>query len=267
MPRLSFYRSPRPDQTPDVEASPGSQFQSRFGSFQQNVRTMINGSSVYSQSPGPTTYNTPKIPFLGFLRRDPPSPIPGSDNTDPRESNESGSPLRPQHTAGSYARTISPLEDPRQPETIYNRDASLNRHPADVPLGDVESHGGLDPEIQALNDEINGRRRRRRHHRRRKHRRAQSTHWVRRREDKGYCLPFVKGTAAQGKVLACIISSTFLVVVLAICESTRTGDSHSNNTDTRQTSPSPSPKRTWAKKSTCSSSWSFSAPPSSFATP
>ena len=31
---------------------------------------------------------------------------------------------------------------------------------------------------------------------------------------------FVKGTAARGKMIACIISGTFLITVLAICKYT-----------------------------------------------
>lgn len=210
-----FSWSPRPDQDP--LATPASQSPSRFGAFQSNIRTMINGSSVYSQSPaiGPSDLNTPKVPFLGFLGRREHSPdaniLPVSNDV-PRDSNDSQSPLRAQHTAGSYIRTIAPLQDPQEPTTIYSR------HPADVPLP-LNHDGYVDPEVQQLADEIHGRRRRRKH-RRRKHRRTE--HWVRRRNERGGrgVMLFVKGTAARGKMIACIISGTFLITVLAICKYT-----------------------------------------------
>lgn len=213
MPLPSFFRSPRPDQQESPNGSPASQSSSRFGALHNNVRSMINGSSVYSDSPAPSNNNTPKIPFLGFLRRpqSPPDPIVVPGNDVPRDSSDSRSPLRPRHTAGSYMRTIAPLQDPREPETIYS-----NRHPADVPL---DYGGSVDPETQQLQEEVQGRRRRHRHHRRRKHR---ATHWVRRRsdrgQDKGICFPFVKSQAARGKCIACMISGLFLTTVLAICK-------------------------------------------------
>lgn len=206
-----FSWSPRPDQDP--LATPPTQSPSRFGAFQNNFRTMINGSSIYSQSPAlPSHNNTPKVPFLGFLRREPSPDLneQAGFNEVPRQSNDSRSPLRAQHTAGSYIRTISPPQDPRAPETIYHR------HPADVPLPHQEG-GYTDPDIQELADDINGRRRRRKH-RRRKHRRTE--HWVRRRNERGGrgVMLFVRGSAARGKMIACIISGTFLITVLSICE-------------------------------------------------
>ncbi|KAH7138414.1 hypothetical protein B0J11DRAFT_555198 [Dendryphion nanum] len=194
----SFRRSPRPDQaeTP-LDGSPASQSSSRFGGLHNNVRSMINGSSVYSNSPAPSNNNTPKLPFLGFFRRPPPSPI---EIPPPRQSTDSRSPLRPQHTAGSYMRAIAPLQDPPEPQAIYNRHPA-DRHPADVQLGQTDSHSQVDPEIQQLQDEINGRRRRRhRHHRRRKHQ-QRPNHWTQ---------------AARGKALACTLSGLFLITVLAI---------------------------------------------------
>ncbi|KAF1851529.1 uncharacterized protein K460DRAFT_373519 [Cucurbitaria berberidis CBS 394.84] len=206
-----FSWSPRPDQDP--LATPASQSPSRFGAFQSNIRTMINGSSIYSQSPGlgPSNHDTPKVPFLGFLGRRPHSPdgnILPTSNDVPRESNDSRSPLHPQHTAGSYMRTIAPLQDPREPATIYSR------HPADVPLPH-QPNGYADPEVQELADDIHGRRRRRKH-KKRKHRRTEQ--WVRRRDERGGrgSTKYVKGTAARAKMFACAISGTFLIIVLAI---------------------------------------------------
>ncbi|PVH97654.1 hypothetical protein DM02DRAFT_75130 [Periconia macrospinosa] len=217
-----FKWSPRPGHNPD--ASPASQSSSRFGPFSalhNNVRSMVNGSSVYSQSPNPnpSNENTPKIPFLGRFRREQsPAPITIPNSTDPpRDSSDSRSPLRPQHTAGSYMRTIAPLGDPRAPQTAY-AGQNGDRHPADVQL-DYHGSGGLDPEIVQLQNEINGRRRRRRRHRRRHH--AQSDgHWVRRRNShdhgRGRGTRLRRGTAARGKLMACIISGSFLVLVLTV---------------------------------------------------
>ncbi|KAH7394419.1 hypothetical protein BKA66DRAFT_438769 [Pyrenochaeta sp. MPI-SDFR-AT-0127] len=205
-----FSWSPRPDQDP--LATLASQSPSRFGVFRSNNQPMVNGSSIYSQSPalGPSNNNTPKIPFLGFLgrRQQPlePNVLPISNDV-PRNSNDSRSPLRPQHTAGSYIRTIAPLQTPREPATVHDR------HPADVPLPHQQQDGFVDPEIQQLADEINGGRRRRKH-KKRKHRRAD--HWERRRGESGGrgVMLFVRGTAARGKLIACIISGTFLATVL-----------------------------------------------------
>lgn len=215
-----FKWSPRPDQTP--EGSPESQSSSRFGALHNNVRSMINGSSVYSQSPNPNSaWNTPKPPFLSFLRREQsPSPIAVPTTNDaPRDSSDSRSPLRPQHTAGSYMRTIAPLQDPREPETIYSHERnSPDRHPADVPLDYVGSGGNANPDVEQLQQESNGphRQRRRRRHRRRKHHRQ--SQWTRRRNERQGCMPFVRGTAARGKLMACLISGLFLATVLAICK-------------------------------------------------
>jgi hypothetical protein len=218
MPQL-FKWSPRPDQL--SENSPASQSSSRFGALQHNVRSMINGSSVYSQSPNPNSAsNTPKPPFLSFLRRDQ-SPVPISvhhANDPPRDSTDSRSPLRPQHTAGSYMRSIAPLQDPREPEMVYSHDNAPHRHPADVPLNDRHNGVSVDPEIERLREEIHdhSRHRRRRRHRKRKHHRQ--AQWTRRRNQRQGCMPFVQGTAARGKLLACMISGLFLATVLAICK-------------------------------------------------
>jgi len=210
-----FKWSPRPDQTP--EGSPVSQTSSRFGALHSNVRTMINGSSIYSRSPNQSANNTPKLPFLGFLRRpqSPPAPIDiNLANNGSRDSSDSRSPLHPQHTAGSYMRAIAPLNDPREPETIYRSSPHApSRHPADVPL---DYNGSVDPETERLSGEMQQRRRRRRH-RRRKHHRHQRQ-WVRRKHERRTCMPFVRGSAARGKLLACIISGLFLATVLAICK-------------------------------------------------
>lgn len=218
MPVPQLFRwSPRPDQSPD--ASPASQSSSRFGLLHSNVRSMINGSSVYSQdSPAPSANNTPKIPFLGFLRRPPSPPAPIVVPDAPRDSSDSRSPLQPRHTAASYMRTIAPLQDPREPETIYNRDPP-ERHPADVPLDYNNNNNGqsVDPETEQLQDEIHNsqRRRKRRRHRRKHHR--QQAQWVRRGEQRGRCVPSARGAATRSKLLACIISGLFLATVLAIC--------------------------------------------------
>ena len=227
-----FAWSPRPDQNqnPDLEASlatPATQWPSRFSAFRSNVRTMVNGSSIYSQSPALPSHNnnnnnpetTPKIPFLGFWNRSPdPSNLPPSNDA-PRESHDSRSPLHAQHSASSY---IGSIQDPQQPTTVYSR------HPADVQLPSQQQDGGYaDPEIQQLADNINGRRHRRKKHRRRKHhhrtersgRSERSDHWVRRRDEPRSAVIYVRGTAARGKMIACVISGTFLITVLAICKS------------------------------------------------
>ncbi|KAF2180340.1 hypothetical protein K469DRAFT_592348 [Zopfia rhizophila CBS 207.26] len=198
MPFPVFQRSPRPND------SPASTSSSRFGALHNNVRSMINGSSVYSNSPVSSNNNTPKLPFLGFLRRpqSPPNPIVVPENEAPRDSSDSRSPLHPQHTAGSYQRVIAPLgSNPREPDRTYNR------HPAEVPLGSV------DPETAQLQEEVHGRRRRH-HRRRRKHHRP--THWVRRRSERGICFSFIRSHAARGKCIACLISGLFLMTVLTI---------------------------------------------------
>lgn len=201
-----FSWSPRPDQ--DLAATPASQSPSRFGAFHNNLRSMVNGSSVYSQSPAlDNNLHTPKVPFLGFWQRQQspdPNVLPFS-NDPPRDFNDSRSPLRAQHTAGSYIRTITP---PQEPQTVYSR------HPADTQLSD-EHDGYTDPEVQQLANEIHGRRHRRRH-RRRRHTRTKQ--WVRRRDERGTGIVFVRGTAARGKMFACSISGTFLLVVLATCK-------------------------------------------------
>lgn len=210
--------SPRPDQTPD--GSPASQSSSRFGALHSNVRSMINGSSVYSRSPTLGGDGSPKTPFMGFFRRDhsPPAPIDVHvANGPPRDSSDSRSPLHPQHTAGSYMRTIAPLHDPQEPPTVYRRNSDVpNRHPADVQL---DYRGSVDPETGVLSDEVQQRRRRRRH-RRRKHSQPRSQRgWVRRKNERRGCMPFVRGSAARGKLIASMISGLCLATVLAVCTS------------------------------------------------
>jgi hypothetical protein len=213
-----FSWSPRPDQdrAHDPFGTPASQPSSRFSTLHNNIRTMINGSSVYSQSPAlPNNNSTPKTPFLGFFRRDQsadPNLLPVSHDA-PRDSNDSRSPLRAQHLAGSYMDAIVPQQGPRAPETVHYR------HPADVPLPRQNS-GYVDPEVQLLADDVNGHRHRRKH-RRRKHRQPHSDRWVRRHNERSGHGPllFVRGSAARGKMIACIISGSFLLTVLAICKS------------------------------------------------
>ncbi|KAF2638312.1 hypothetical protein P280DRAFT_80886 [Massarina eburnea CBS 473.64] len=202
----------QPDQTPAVDASPA---------LPSNVRSMTNGSSVYSQSPNPNSNTTtPKIPFLGRFRREqPPSPLVIPNGNDPpRDSQDSRSPLqahRP-HTAGSYVRTIAPLQDSREAQTVYNGEQqALDRHPADVPL-DYSGNGAPDAQPGETTEEINERRRRRRRHRRRRDE-PRDDAWIRRRNGgRGTCLQNVRGAAARGKLMASAISGTFLVTVLAI---------------------------------------------------
>ncbi|KAH7086418.1 hypothetical protein FB567DRAFT_70093 [Paraphoma chrysanthemicola] len=210
-----FAWSPRPgqDQSQDPFGTPASQSPSRFGALQSNIRTMINGSSIYSQSPAPSHNNTPKVPFLGIFRRDSAEPnhIPTSHDA-PRDSNDSRSPLQPQHTAGSYMRAIAPQQGVQAPETVYAR------HPADVPLPRTNTNGFVDPEIQQLADEINGRRHRRKHRRRKHRHHHHPDRWVRHRHGRQARGPmlFVRGSPARGKMIACIISGSFLLAVLAI---------------------------------------------------
>ncbi|KAJ4357185.1 uncharacterized protein N0V89_001760 [Didymosphaeria variabile] len=215
MPMPTLWKwSPRPDQTPD--GSPASQSSSRFGALHTNVRSMINGSSIYSRSPNLGGDSSPKTPFLGFFRREhsPPPPIDvHAANGPPRDSSDSRSPLHPQHTARSYMRSIAPFQPPREPDVVYRRDSDVpDRHPADVQLDYTRS---VDPSTEVLSDEVQQRRRRR--HRRRKAHRPQRA-WVRRRNAHSQrgCMPFVKGSAARGKLISAMISGFFLATVLAV---------------------------------------------------
>lgn len=213
-----FAWSPRPDQDQDIEASPATHSPSRFSAFRSNVRTLVNGSSIYSQSPAlhnNNNENTPKIPFRGFWSRNQ-SPDPNLSHVSgdvPRDSADSRSPLssHAHHTAGSY---IGAIQDPQEPTTVYSR------HPADVPLP-PDHTGAVDPESQQLADEINERRHRRRKHRRRRHHRTERPEqWVRRRDERGSSTIYVRGSAARRKLASCVISGTFLIVILSICKST-----------------------------------------------
>ncbi|KAK7186845.1 hypothetical protein DPSP01_007031 [Paraphaeosphaeria sporulosa] len=216
MPMPTLWKwSPRPEQT--LDGSPASQSSSRFGALHSNVRSMINGSSIYSRSPTLGGDASPKTPFMGFFRRDhsPPAPIDVHAANEPsRDSSDSRSPLHPQHTAGSYMRTIAPLQHPQEPPTVYRRNSDVpDRHPADVQL---DYRGSVDPETEVLSDEVQQRRRRRRH-RRRKHSHPRSQRaWVRRKHEKRGCMPFVRGSAARGKLIASMISGLFLATVLAV---------------------------------------------------
>lgn len=201
-----FAWSPRPDQDP--QATPASQSSSRFGAFRL-PRTILNGSSIYSQSPALEHATTPKVPFLGFWQRSSPNPNTLSTDEVPGDSNDQGSPLRAQHSAGSYISAIASPQDPQEPHVVYNR------HPADVRLSHQQDNYA-DPEVQQLAEEINGRRHRTRHRRRRHTNRNKQ--FVRRRGDGSTSVVSVKtrGTAARGKMYACMISGTFLATVLTI---------------------------------------------------
>lgn len=209
-----FAWSPRPDQDQDIEASPATSSPSRFGAFRSNVRTLVNGSSVYSQSPALTNTNnhnetTPKVPFRGFWSRQQ-SPDPNAQHVsddEPRDSRDSRAPLS-HHTAGSY---IGAIQDPQEPATVYSR------HPADVQLPS-DHDGPVDPAIQQPADEANGRRHRRRKHRRRTNRADRREQWVRRRDERGSSGIYVRGSAARRKMVAVVISGTFLIVILSICK-------------------------------------------------
>ncbi|KAF1914405.1 hypothetical protein BDU57DRAFT_453735 [Ampelomyces quisqualis] len=205
-----FAWSPRRDQdrNQDPFASPASQSPSRFGALHSNVRTMIHGSSIYSQSPALENNTTPKAPFLGLFRRDQSNVLPASHDA-PHGPNDSRTPLHAQHTAGSYIGAIAPRAGPPTPETVYHR------HPADVPLPQ-QSSDAVDPEVQLAAD-INDRRKRRKHSRR-KHRQPQADRWVRRRNEQNAQGPllFVRGSPARGKMIACIISGSLLLTVLSI---------------------------------------------------
>ncbi|KAG9375745.1 hypothetical protein A1F94_013694 [Pyrenophora tritici-repentis] len=162
-----------PQTNSDLEASPPTQSPSRFGALRSNVRTTVNGSSVYSQSPALTNNTTtPKTPFLGFWNRSP------NPNEPPRPSHdaqqEPGSPPTADHSASSY---IGAIQETSEPTTVYAR------HPADdhQRSGSTSSTG--------------------------------TRGWVRRRNQRDTA---VRGSAARGKLIACIISGTFLITILAI---------------------------------------------------
>jgi hypothetical protein len=210
-----FAWSPRPgqDRNQDPFGTPASQSSSRFGALHSNIRGMINGSSIYSQSPALEQSNsTPKAPFLGFFRRDQtldPESSPAAHDA-PRASDDSRSPFRAHHSASSYIGAI----EPQQPETAYHR------HPADVPLPRQDSDDVV-PDTQQPAGDSNGRRHRRKH-RRRKHRQPAAAQWVRRREEHGSRGPmlFTRGAPARGKMIACILSGSFLLTVLSVCKFT-----------------------------------------------
>ncbi|OCL08725.1 hypothetical protein AOQ84DRAFT_406096 [Glonium stellatum] len=184
-----------------LEDSPVPSPPSRFSAMQQNVRSMLNGSSIYSSSPMLSNHSTPKLPLLGFLRR--PHSLAGlgvSEVDLPRDSTSSRSPLHPQYTAGSYIRAISPEEDePAGPPTAHVRHGS--------------DYGSVDPETEHLAELVNTRRTRTRRRRRRKHRQQA---WVRKRNERGVCFSFVKNPAARSKCTACLMSGLFLTVVLTV---------------------------------------------------
>jgi hypothetical protein len=174
---------------------------SRFSAMQQNVRSILNGSSIYSNSPVPSNNSTPKLPLLGFLRRPHSPPGLGVSEVDlPRDSTSSRSPLHPQYTAGSYMREIAPEDEPAGPLTAHVRHGSL--------------YGSVDPETEHLAELVNNRRTRTRR-RRRKHRQRA---WVRKRKDGSVCFSFIKSPAARSKCTACLMSGIFLTTVLTICK-------------------------------------------------
>ena len=142
-------------------------------------------------------------------------PASHGESQEPRAPVESGSPFQGQHTAGSYIHTITPLQDPQEPATIYERQPATiyERHPADVPLPQQYPEGNPRSSDEHPEDDIDGRKRQRKQ-KKRKHQRP--GHWVRRRNGRGEMM-FTKGTAARGKMFACLFSGAFLVTVLAIC--------------------------------------------------
>ncbi|KAI0580671.1 hypothetical protein Alg215_05101, partial [Pyrenophora tritici-repentis] len=165
-----------PQTNSDLEASPPTQSPSRFGALRSNVRTTVNGSSVYSQSPALTNNTTtPKTPFLGFWNRSP------NPNEPPRPSHdaqqEPGSPPTADHSASSY---IGAIQETSEPTTVYAR------HPADHPEDHQRSGSTSSTGTRG---------------------------WVRRRNQRDTA---VRGSAARGKLIACIISGTFLITILAI---------------------------------------------------
>lgn len=225
-----------PVPTFNVENTP-QQSQSRFGRFSINARTIV-GSSVYSQSPGQPRWKTPKMPAMPWGRR------PVSADLDTVVSASNGSTAFASHTAASYVGAISQeqlrtpaqptqtynrhpadvplptLQDPfRTPEQTYTRTPELTyaRHPADVPLPTPQNAQDpfVDPEVQEIADEIN--RGPRRHKRRKRRNQHRADHWKRKRSERGRMMPFVRGTAARGKLTACIISGFFLLTVLTVC--------------------------------------------------
>ncbi|KAF3002394.1 hypothetical protein E8E13_002292 [Curvularia kusanoi] len=198
-----------------VENTPPPQPTSRFARFSMNARTIV-GSSIYSQTPGQPRWKTPKMPSNMWSRR----PVSADLSTVIDASNPSAA--YASHSAASYVGAISQDQIPRTPEQTY-------RHPADVPLPQhTHSHTPVvdpfgtpvvdradpfvDPEVQEIADEIN--RGPRRHKRRKRRRQHRADHWRRKRSDRGKVMPFVRGTAARGKLMACIISGTFLLTVL-----------------------------------------------------
>lgn len=234
---ISIFGIKTPQLEQGVENTPAPQSQSRFARLSTNARTIV-GSSVYSRSPGPSRWKTPKMSSMGFARR----PVSADLDTVIDSSNGSNSAFA-SHSAASYVGAIS-QEQIRTPEQTYNR------HPADVPLPHQDPF--VDSEVQQLAEEINGPRRHRRRKRRKQHR---ADHWKRKRSDRGKLMPFVRGSAARGKLIACIISGTFLITVLTICKFPFARFFPLNfQTNNNQTSQLLSRTRTSAKKSTLCSS-------------
>ncbi|KAF2753162.1 hypothetical protein EJ05DRAFT_227266 [Pseudovirgaria hyperparasitica] len=219
MPLSIFHRSPQPSDSP-----------SRFSAFHANVRSLLNGSSIYSNSPVLSSdhedhsdrgsRSIPKLPAFDFFRRNStPLVLPTTELQQGSRSNTVLSPpvLNYQHTAGSYIQDIgnSTPEIQEQylvtPPTLFSPDATppLRQH--------------LDSETEQSTERVPGRRPRR-HRRRHRHRtrpavvpfiRTGPQAWVRKKRERGSC-SVSNNKAARGKLTSVTISAVFLGVILSI---------------------------------------------------
>lgn len=198
-PALAY--SPPVVYSPSVVPSPSSftSTPSTISAVQSQVRSLLQGSSVYVDSPAFSSRSTPKLPGVSIFHRG--ISTPGSNSSGenlPRESFESRSPLRPQYGTVSYDRAVLPSPQhgaPIAPPLAYTREPT--------------SYGGVDPETAQPAGLTNQRPRKR-----------QQRAWVRRRNGRrsGSGSWGMPKTPIRKKAMLCLGSGIFLAMVLTTCK-------------------------------------------------
>lgn len=199
---------PQPQTPPppasSVTSSPsGVSTPSTISAVQSQVRSLLQGSSIYADSPALSSRSTPKAPFSSVFRRGFLTPGSNSPQFDiPRDSSESQTPLHQQQIIRSYrpAAVASPQHGaPVAPPAAYTRESSI--------------YEGVDPETSQLAILINQRARKR-----------QQRAWVRRRGSRRPRRGSSRGawgtptTPIRKKAMLCLGSGIFLAMVLTTCE-------------------------------------------------
>lgn len=182
---------------------------SRVSTLHDNVRSMLLGSSVYSQSPivrQQEEEEPPKLPPLAFLRH---SHTPSEHAAPAPEVEEDPTPAR----ATAAAAPSPPVYGHSTPYSPASIPSTWERSSISLGRSTVESDSMRSAEVV---DTVAPRAAKR--HRRRRRKQKPQNVWVRRRNHRGILNHDLLRGRMRAKTLSLIVAGMFIAIILTICK-------------------------------------------------